>query len=327
MKMIHRIYPVQDTIHGQSIVIHAYTFQSELPGPSVYIQANLHGSEILGTVLLSQCIHLLQSFDSFSGKITIVPCANPLAVGDSEYNGIAGRWSVLNGVNWNRIFSKYEKCEDSYAQQRYFRENIFSAVSVEEKLAHTLQSISWGHKYVVDVHTTGAQSVSHLFTHKEASMIFAGLDAHTHIIWDSDDFYGAFDESQRISQGADVYACTWEVGPHNTTDSTLVSERLHTLTQWMHSLWDRTIALIPPLTVPILHAFHVCAPYAGYYVWRKQPGEIIVDGEVYADVYQPWNTTVLEARLSEQSVLLGIYGVYAISSGEQIGFAVRTPAS
>lgn len=324
MNMIHRMYPIQENIHGQSVFVHAYMFQSKRPGPSVYLQSNLHGSEIAGTIILMELMKYLHVPDSFSGNITIVPCANPIAVADSSYNGIAGRWNVLNGTNWNRIFSQYTLYQDEYTQQEYFQEKIRTAGFVEEKIARTLQSISWSYDYIIDIHTTGAQSVPHLFTHTEASDIFSGLGVDTHIVWDSDNFYGAFDESHKISRGNGLFACTWEVGPHNTTDCILARERLRSLTQWIHLLSKGKLLPASPRVFLITDSFHLCAPYAGYYVWRKQPGDTIFSGEVYADVYQPWSNIVLEVRSSETVVLLGIYGIFALSSGEHIGFVVRT---
>ena len=86
-------------------------------GPTVWIQAALHGDEYDGVIA---CVHLLNSIDvdSLKGNILICPIANPTAF-------LAGtNASPTDHVNLNRIFHDDRKDSYSYLYGEWLLEHI-----------------------------------------------------------------------------------------------------------------------------------------------------------------------------------------------------------
>lgn len=72
---------------------------------SAYIQASLHADELPGLLVSHHLIHLLDKADAenrIAKRITIVPYANPIGLGQNFLHSHLGRFSVSSGVNFNR---------------------------------------------------------------------------------------------------------------------------------------------------------------------------------------------------------------------------------
>jgi predicted deacylase len=311
-------HTVQTLPTGATHEVVAYRFFGSLPGPNIYLQANVHGSEIFGTVLLHQLIDWLTTLLDIQGCITVVPCANPIAVQNIGYDGIMGRWNPYTGENWNRIFSLDTNVVLTKNQQ----------YASAHRLATVLQSLAVDAEYCIDIHTSGARTIPHIFRYVHDGDIFAALDAPVHIGWDVADSYGAFDESlvvPTIGSPKRVHACTWEVYHHNEIDSSIVEERFLQLKSWLLHNWSGTkhtgsIARY----VPMSDAFHLIAPYAGYLTWHIKPGTCVQKGFVYASMYTPHNNISIDIIAEEDWQLISTYGIQAIASGEPIAWCIRT---
>lgn len=73
----------------------------------VYIQAALHGDELPGMAVawyLKQKLLALESAGQIKSKITLVPVANPLAMGQHWHGSHLGRFHTLSGQDFNRRF-------------------------------------------------------------------------------------------------------------------------------------------------------------------------------------------------------------------------------
>lgn len=73
----------------------------------VYIQAALHGDELPGMAVawfLKQKLLALESAGQLKSKITLVPVANPLAMGQHWHGSHLGRFHTLSGQDFNRRF-------------------------------------------------------------------------------------------------------------------------------------------------------------------------------------------------------------------------------
>jgi uncharacterized protein len=88
---------------GQNLKLISWHFISPHPGKKVYIQANIHGSEVQGAGVIYQLAHWLKE-NEFAGEFVLVPHANPFAgtLKSGEYTN--GRVDPATGENWNRGF-------------------------------------------------------------------------------------------------------------------------------------------------------------------------------------------------------------------------------
>ena len=323
---------LQTLASGDELTISTYTFTGSLAGPQIYLQANLHGPEILGTVILSQIIKKIEMLDDIIGSVVIVPCANPIGVNASGYNSMGGRWNVHNGQNWNRIF--YGKADwSSFEQEKAHFESVLERpnLSIEKKLASILSLESNGADYIVDIHTTGYQSMPHIFTSIGSESTFAYLESQfcfsSRPTTRGDSFFGAktktftgFPEDQAVPKG-----CTWEAGSHNIIPKNHLETQTNKMWNWLNYIWGN-IPNIETATQPFktTQLFTIHSQYGGYYVFQKEVGEDAKMGEVYAICYNPSSGETQEVVAEYDFRLFAIYGTGAIGDGEWLGLGLRS---
>ncbi len=192
------------------------------PGKKAYIQANLHGAEIVGNGVIQQLIEYLMTLDKsqLQGEIWLVPVCNPLGVNQRSHVFSTGRFDSYNGKNWNRIFWDYEKevgdltefaksqinnspeairsnylarIKQAWAKE-HERINRPSSAPLSHQYRYQLQSLCIDADYVIDIHSSSNQALDYTFAFKEriASIKYLLLDYGILM----DDYDGdAFDEA------------------------------------------------------------------------------------------------------------------------------------
>jgi len=185
---------------GDNLALQVYQFFGKKPGKKIYIQANLHGAEIVGNIVIKQLLDWLISLDNeqLLGEIWLVPACNPLGMNQRSHFFNSGRYNSYDGKDWNRIFWDYDtekediyhfakdhlEADDETIYQNYLHriktrleENIesrkqASAVPYSVKYQQVLQSLCLDAKIVIDIHSSSNQGVDYLFT-------FPGQEAMT----------------------------------------------------------------------------------------------------------------------------------------------------
>ena len=176
---------------GDILSLQVYKFVGKTAGKKTYIQANLHGAEIVGNEVIQQLIMYLRSVaeEDLQGEIWLVPVCNPLATNQRGHFFATGRFNNYDGKNWNRVFWDYEKaCEDiaQFAQrnlekptaairQSYLQEirsawqqeiqqrHNPSSTTASEQYRAVLQSLCLDTNYLIDIHSSSNQGVDFLF--------------------------------------------------------------------------------------------------------------------------------------------------------------------
>lgn len=206
MQPIVSTLTLQELASGDRVSLQVYKFLGKSPGKKVYIQANLHGAEIIGNAVIHQLINFLTALDSseLSGEVWLVPLCNPLSTNQRNHFFSTGRYNPYDGTDWNRIFWDYEKeCQDleSFAKSQlslspaeirsnYFQkihttfqkqiDKIQSSTSVPytERYSFLLQSLCLDANYVIDIHSSSNQGIDYLFCFqsREESAKYFGID-------------------------------------------------------------------------------------------------------------------------------------------------------
>lgn len=111
--------PLRHLSPGTEVFLTVWYLDSEIPGPTVYLQAALHAGELQGIGV----IYALRSFlekNPFCGKFIFVPVANPFALSVKLGEYTYGRFDPTTGENWNRVFwnpvSTNDNCAIDLAQ-------------------------------------------------------------------------------------------------------------------------------------------------------------------------------------------------------------------
>ncbi len=191
---------------GDVLSLQVYKFIGDRPGKKAYIQANLHGAEIVGNGVIQQLIEYLMTLDKsqLQGEIWLVPVCNPLGVNQRSHLFSTGRFDSYNGKNWNRIFWDYEKevvdlTEFAKSQinnspeairsnylarikqawtKEHERINRPSSAPLSHQYRYQLQSLCLDADYVIDIHSSSNQAIDYTFGFKEriASIKYLLLD-------------------------------------------------------------------------------------------------------------------------------------------------------
>jgi uncharacterized protein len=180
---------------GDIFTLQVYKFVGQQSGKKAYIQANLHGAEIVGNAVIHQLIEWLTTLDESQilGEIWLVPVCNPLGVNQRSHFFSTGRFNSYDGKNWNRIFWDYEKqVEDltEFAKSQLqedpqtIRDNYLtkikqawtqeleklqksSSAPISQQYRYQLQSLCLDANYVIDIHSSSNQGIDFTFCFKE----------------------------------------------------------------------------------------------------------------------------------------------------------------
>ncbi|WP_041596165.1 succinylglutamate desuccinylase/aspartoacylase family protein [Halothece sp. PCC 7418] len=176
---------------GDNLALQVYQFQGKL-GQKTYIQANLHGAEIVGNIVISEIFRWLSEIDpeKIWGEIWLVPACNPVGMNQRSHFFNSGRYNSYDGQDWNRIFWDYSTETDEiydFAKQHleseietiyqgyiaqiktWFQEQTARRyqscyVPYPVKYQQTLQFLCWDANHVIDIHSSSNQGLDYLFT-------------------------------------------------------------------------------------------------------------------------------------------------------------------
>lgn len=217
------VVELQQLYSGDRFALQVYKFRSRTPGPKTYIQANLHGAEIVGNAVIFRLIDWLSGLDSqaLRGEIWLVPACNPMGANQRSHFFSSGRFSSYDGRDWNRIFWDYEREApdlDAYARERLSwssqrlradylekiraafarhraREDRPSFVPFHQYYRQRLQALCLDADYAIDIHSSSNTCLDYLycFAGREESAPLFGLELGLRMTsYDGDAFDEAF---------------------------------------------------------------------------------------------------------------------------------------
>ncbi len=147
--------------------------------PKVHIQAGLHADEMPGVLTAHHLCALLAQADVV-GEVIVLPLANPLGLGQWVLGGAIGRFSLADGMNYNRGYPRlWEPAGDALAGRLGQDEAAngelaraalrdaaaaLPAVTPEDHLRRALLRLAIDADFVWDLHCDG-QATMHLYTH------------------------------------------------------------------------------------------------------------------------------------------------------------------
>jgi predicted deacylase len=204
---------VGEVANGLPLTIPVYRVKGNGSGPSVYIQANMHGAEVQGNAVIYQLLEQLKQLD-LNGDITLVPYANPIGCNQKSGEFTLGRFDPITGTNWNRMyhynkalvaeFAKNHSQYDDAALKSNFKKALIDEIDSKlngpayqlntgKRIALNLQRLAHQADIVLDLHT-GPISSKHLYcpTYATDSARYFNIE---HVLLIPSDFDGAMDEA------------------------------------------------------------------------------------------------------------------------------------
>jgi predicted deacylase len=204
---------VAQMANGQAMTVPVYSIKGQGNGPSVYIQANIHGAEVQGNAVIYQLLEQLKQLDCY-GDITLVPLANPIGSNQKSGEFTLGRFDPITGANWNRGYHFNSQLPQQFAKDnpelpmieivKQYRALIIAdleqqrfdapyGVTTGQLLCAKLQRMAFEADIVLDLHT-GPISSRHLYCPeytKDSALLFD----IPHVLFIPCDFDGALDEA------------------------------------------------------------------------------------------------------------------------------------
>jgi len=177
---------------GDQLALQVYQFIGKQNGEKVYIQANLHGAEIVGNVVINYLFNWLLQLDpaQLAGEIWLVPACNPLGMNERAHFFSPGRFNSYDGTDWNRIFWDYDQNRDQsldYFAKHYLQaptstiyedylKQMTEAFQTQKQLKQSwsgvpywwhyrncLQSLCLDATEVIDIHSSSNQGINFFF--------------------------------------------------------------------------------------------------------------------------------------------------------------------
>ena len=286
--------------------------------PKIYIQAGLHADEMPGVLTAHHLCGLLDAAEVI-GEIVVLPLANPLGLAQRMLGAAIGRFSLADGMNYNRGYPRLWEAAGDALQGRLGSDEAANgelarialcdaaaalpAVTPEDHLRRALLRLAIDADAVLDLHCDG-QACMHLYTltpNVDAFMPLARLLQVQAVLVADDSGDDPFDEACSRS-GPELrrrfpdhplppgcVAVTVELrGAADVDDSlaALDAQALLGALRHMGAVAGAAPDLPPALCVPtpLAASEPLVAPVGGVIAYLRTQGDRVMEGDVVAEM-------------------------------------------
>ncbi len=242
--------------------IKVYEIKNSKATKNIYLQAGLHGTELTGTPILFELINQInqnpKEFENFN--FSIVPICNPEST-DSQIMGLQ--------TGYNNIHTNPQNCIN------YNRPNLNKVSSIEYNHFKKLLKLTKTADIVIDLHTSGAESLWHLYCHKSLVKMAKNFGIN-HIIG-CETKIGCFED---ICFDNDKQAYTLECGPSRILSQSNIEKGIQAIKSFLN-LQTHNIKynIIQENQIQSIYS-----PKAGFLIWKIQTGESFKKGQKIAEI-------------------------------------------
>ncbi|MEM9121147.1 MAG: succinylglutamate desuccinylase/aspartoacylase family protein [Cyanobacteria bacterium P01_F01_bin.56] len=216
------VVPLLQMASGDVLSLQQYRFVGAQSGKVVYLQANLHGAEIVGNAVIHRLLTYFKTLDAIAlqGEIRLVPACNPIGVNTRAHNFASGRFNPYDGHDWNRIFWDWEQAhhgakafaerhlnsdratiQQTYRQfiRQHFEAELDALQSpvgspVHQRYRTRLQQSALDADIVIDLHSSSHQGLVYAYYFRDRAPSVPYFDLDFAILLDRFDG-NAFDEA------------------------------------------------------------------------------------------------------------------------------------
>lgn len=303
----------------------------------VYLQASLHADEVPGMLVLHHLRGLLDQAEGrgeIVGRVSVVPCANPIGLSQHLMRDHLGRYDFNSGENFNRAFPDFfdliisdieaRLCDDLASNKRFIREAVRTRIRALndgcttelDSLRYLLLELSHDADYVLDLHCD-FEALPHLYADTpylpQAELLSCYLGVQT-LLHAKGSGGSAFDEAQsgvwyRLQeQFGDKYpvplsgcGVTVELRGEADVSHAYASKDAQNIFAWMQRIG--VIAGTPPETpkpefiaTPLAGCESLIAPVSGILVYLIELGAMVAEEDVVAEIIDPMTQNVSLVR-------------------------------
>ena len=188
--MMQREHTIAGTVPGTCHLLHSYHYGSaDAAGPHAYLQAGLHADELPGVLLLHrlrQHLAQLEAAGQLRGRVTLVPMANPIGLGQHLQGQHLGRFHSGSGENFNRHYPDVSAAAATLlaAGELTPRAALCRALAAQPagsgvaQLRRLLFGLALEAELVLDIHCD-SEAVLHLYGNRRHAAALAELAGYT----------------------------------------------------------------------------------------------------------------------------------------------------
>lgn len=293
--------PVIELPSSDILSIWEHHFIANKLGKKFYLQANLHGPEVVGIGVLLKLIEVIKKKGLKEGELKIVVSSNPIGL-NSKISGYQVGYKNLNSTkygNWNRIFKQKITDNSNYG------------IHVEDKLAHILQTISKGYGIVLDIHSA-QNNIEVIYTFPNAIDLAKYLDVK-HVVILNQKFSGCFDEAIYFSNKKKSQVLTLEL-----KGGTFNEEYLD---YWAENIYSFISGKKEEINKPSIWKYDFdlkyYAPASGLLLPSKKPGDIFDKGDTLVEILKLNGKKVTIKALSS-GIVFKLPLVQSVGEAEEI---------
>ncbi len=361
---------MRETVHsipgrgpGTTHALHVFAFGEDGARPHVHVQGGLHADEGPGMMAARRLIDLLGPAEAegrLRGRVTVVPAANPVGLGQFLHGDQSGRFDLADGRNFNRDYPDLAPAAARMAA-RLSPDPALNAVLIRAALAaelanlhptdptdqlrHRLLALALPADVVLDLHCDGEAEV-HLYTHPRCFDRLAPLAAllGCRAVLLAEQSGGApFDEAlsrpwadlatllsgNAVPQGC--ASCTVELrGRSDVTRDTGLQDARAIMGFLAHLgvLSDTPPALPAPLCTPtpLAGSEALAAPVAGLLSYVAALGTTVAKGDLVAEITHPLTGGVTPVRAGTTGVFYARPATRIAEAGKRLGKIAGTRA-
>lgn len=290
----------------------------DVDAPSAYLQAALHGNELPGVAALHFLIPMLEKAEAEGrvvGRITVVPYANPIGVGQHHFGEHMGRFALGTRVNFNRDFPLCDGGDLSGMP------DATAPVFAEKRLKAHLVRLAYGHDLVLDLHCDD-EALPYLYIHKHLwphmADLASALRSDAVLIWEGSSD-AAFEEALihpylhlpgDDSSWATRAVSTVELRGRPDVSPDLARSDAQGLYQFLvHRgvIADADSADLEPWSgdvVPLDHVEMAHAPASGAVLYHVKPGDRVATGDLLVSILHEPGAPAVEVRAPQDGLIM-----------------------
>lgn len=333
--------------------------------PRFHLQSSLHADEIPGMLVLHHLrrrLAALEAQGAILGEIVLVPCANPLGLGQQMLGSPIGRFDFATGANFNRHFPDLMTTIDPDLRGRLGPDATRNVAAIRDALAaalgrmaantaaeHLKQALlgqALAADVVLDLHCD-SEAVMHFYTLPGLAEEFAPLAALLGVralLLADESGDNPFDEACSRSWLAlraahpalpIPLACrsaTIELRGQRDVDDVDARADAEALLAFMvlrGAIRGPSPTIPTPLceATPLAGSEPIVAPASGVVVFRRAPGDAVMAGTAIADIIDPVTGAETTARCLSAGLLYARTDLRFVTAGARLAkIAGRTLA-
>ena len=347
---------LQSPAPGTTHTLQVLRFGTPGARPKVYIQGALHADEVPAILVCQQLrreLAALEAQGALVGEVVLVPFANPIGLAQHCLGQHQGRFDLRDGGNFNRGYAELAPkvvdqlrgvlTQDTKTNTPLIRAALLGAaqalvgITPTQDLKNQLLRLAIDGDLVLDLHCD-TDAVMHLYALTPQAAMAAALGAAVGaraVLLATESGDSPFDEScsrpwyqlqQMLPDFPIELACfgaTVELRGEADTNHALALQDAKGLCNFLAqcgvlTTQDALLAEALCAPTPLSGSEPISAPHAGVVVFHRQPGDLVVAGDVIADLVDARTGEVTALRCKSGGLLYARCGSRWASPGKRL---------